>query len=59
MERVRSEGRALMSKSIFSCDAQVTVSFIDEHSPRAIIQQSCPVLKRSDQGNARGLVALG
>ena len=26
-----------MSKSIFSCDAQVTISLIDEHSPRAII----------------------
>jgi hypothetical protein len=46
LERVRIEGRALMSKSIFSCDTQVTISLIDEHSPRAIM---CVPLGTTDQ----------
>lgn len=37
LEAVRTRGRALMSKSIFSCDTQITISLIDEHSPRALI----------------------
>jgi len=46
MERVHKEGRALMSKSIFSCDTQVAISLIDEHSPRAII---CVPLNTTDK----------
>jgi len=34
---VRTGGRPLMTKSIFSCDTQVTRSLIDERSPRALI----------------------
>jgi hypothetical protein len=37
LEAVRKEGRPLMTKSIFSCDTLVTLSAIDEHSPRALI----------------------
>ena len=37
LEAVRKDDRPLMSKSIFSCDMKVTVSLIDEHSPRALI----------------------
>jgi hypothetical protein len=37
LEAVRKDGRALMTKSIFSCDTQVTVSLIDEFSPRALM----------------------
>jgi len=37
LEAVRTNGRPLMTKSIFSCDTQVTISLIDEHSPRALI----------------------
>jgi len=37
LEAVRKGGRPLMTKSIFSCDTQVTVSLIDEFSPRALI----------------------
>jgi hypothetical protein len=37
LEAVRTSGRPLMTKSIFSCDTQVTISLIDEHSPRALI----------------------
>ncbi|MBN1506152.1 MAG: FHA domain-containing protein [Sedimentisphaerales bacterium] len=37
LEAVRANGRPLMTKSIFSCDTQVTISLIDEHSPRAIL----------------------
>ena len=37
LERVRADGHALMTKSIFSCDPNVTVSLIDEFSPRALI----------------------
>lgn len=37
LEAVRKRGRPLMTKSIFSCDTQVTVSLIDEFSPRALM----------------------
>ena len=37
LEAVRKDGRALMTKSIFSCDTQVTISLIDEFSPRALM----------------------
>jgi len=37
LEAVRKDGCPLMTKSIFSCDTQVTLSLIDEHSPRAIM----------------------
>jgi hypothetical protein len=37
LEAVRKNGCPLMSKSIFSCDTQITLSLIDEQSPRAII----------------------
>ncbi len=37
LETVRTNGGPLMTKSIFSCDSQITVSLIDEHSPRALM----------------------
>jgi hypothetical protein len=37
LDAVRLQGQPLMTKSIFSCDTQVTMSLIDEHSPRALI----------------------
>jgi hypothetical protein len=37
LQAVRANGRPLMSKSIFSCETTVTLSIIDEHSPRALI----------------------
>ncbi len=37
LDAVRLKGRPLMTKSIFSCDTQITMSLIDEHSPRALI----------------------
>jgi len=37
LEAVRKNDRPLMTKSIFSCDTQVTVSLIDEFSPRALM----------------------
>ncbi len=37
LEVVRKESRPLMTKSIFSCDTEITISLIDEHSPRAVI----------------------
>jgi hypothetical protein len=37
IEAVRAGGRPLMTKSIFSCDTQITISLIDEHSPRALM----------------------
>jgi hypothetical protein len=37
LEAVRKDGRPLMTKSIYSCDTQITLSLIDEHSPRALI----------------------
>ena len=37
LDAVRLNGQPLMTKSIFSCDTQVTMSLIDEHSPRALI----------------------
>jgi hypothetical protein len=37
VQAVRANGRPLMTKSIFSCDTEVTISLIDEHSPRALI----------------------
>jgi len=35
-----------MTKSIFSCDTRITLSLIDEHSPRALI---CVPLGATDQ----------
>jgi hypothetical protein len=46
LEAVRKEGLPLMTKSIFSCDTRVTLSLIDEHSPRALI---CACLGATDQ----------
>jgi len=37
LEAVRKDNRPLMTKSIFSCDTRITLSLIDEHSPRALI----------------------
>ena len=46
LEAVRKDGRPLMTKSIFSCDTQITLSLIDEQSPRAII---CVPVSSTDQ----------
>jgi hypothetical protein len=46
LEAVRAKGRPLMTKSIFSCDTEITISLIDEHSPRALI--CTPVTVRED-----------
>ncbi len=45
LEAVRDQGRALMTKSIFSCDTEVTLSVIDEHSPQALM---CACLNTGD-----------
>ncbi|UCG59435.1 MAG: SpoIIE family protein phosphatase [Phycisphaerales bacterium] len=37
LEKVRSEGHAVMAKSIYSPDEEVTSTFVDAHSPRAVI----------------------
>ncbi len=37
LEAIRVGGRPLMTKSIFSCDTQVTRALIDELSPRALL----------------------
>jgi len=37
LDAVRAGGQPLMTKSIFSCDTQVTPSLMDELSPRALI----------------------
>ena len=37
LETVRKDGRPLMTKSIYSCDTQITISLIDEFSPRALM----------------------
>jgi serine phosphatase RsbU (regulator of sigma subunit) len=41
LDAVRSTGEAMMAKSIYSSDTEVTMTFVDEHSPRAAI---CAVL---------------
>ena len=46
LDQVRTSGHALMTKSIFSCDPAVTVSLIDEHSPRALM---CVPLETTDR----------
>jgi hypothetical protein len=46
LERARADGQPLMTKSIFSCDTQVTISLIDEHSPRALM--CAPLGSRKD-----------
>lgn len=46
LEAVRKDSRPRMTKSIFSCDTQVTVSLINEFSPRAIM---CAFLGAVDQ----------
>ncbi|UCD51367.1 MAG: FHA domain-containing protein [Phycisphaerales bacterium] len=45
LDQVRTRGHALMAKSIFSCDPAVTVSLINEHSPRALM---CAPLGETD-----------
>jgi hypothetical protein len=45
LEAVRANGQPLMTKSIFSCDTQVTISLIDEHSPRALMCTSIVLRK--------------
>ncbi len=47
LDRVRTDRQALMTKSIFSCDPEVTVSLIDGHSPRALI---CAFLDTQEEG---------
>lgn len=37
VEAVRKDTHPLMTKSIFSCDDAITISLIDEHSPRFVI----------------------
>ncbi len=37
LEEVRSKGNAVMAKSIYSSDEEITVTMVDEHSPRALI----------------------
>ncbi len=37
LDEVRSSGSAVMAKSIYSSDVEVTVTVVDEHSPRAVI----------------------
>ena len=37
LEAVRTDEHPLMTKSIFSCDDEITISLIDEHCPRALI----------------------
>ena len=37
LDQVRSGGEAVMTKSIYSSDVEVTVTAVDEHSPRAVI----------------------
>jgi hypothetical protein len=46
LEAVCSREQALMSKTIFTCDPQVTISLIDEQSPRAVM---CVPLSSSKQ----------
>ncbi len=37
LESVRSTGEAMMAKSIYSSDAEITATVLDEHSPRTVI----------------------
>jgi sigma-B regulation protein RsbU (phosphoserine phosphatase) len=37
LEEVRSKGNAVMAKSIYSSDEEITVTLVDEHSPRGLI----------------------
>jgi hypothetical protein len=37
LDEVRSTGRPVMAKSIYSSDVEVTITVVDEHSPRAVI----------------------
>lgn len=46
LEAVCVNEKPLMSKTIFSCDTQITLSLIDEHSPRALM---CVSLGAVDQ----------
>ena len=46
LEAVHASARPLMTKSIFSCDTQVTISLIDEHSPRALL--CAPIGQKKD-----------
>lgn len=47
LEAVCSREQALMSKTIFTCDTQVTISLIDEQSPRAIMCVPLSSLKQT------------
>jgi len=46
LEAVRANTQPLMTKSIFSCDTRITISLIDEHSPRALL--CAPIGLRKD-----------
>ena len=46
LEAVRANGRPLMSKSIFSCETTITITIMDEHSPRALL--CVPMGRRGD-----------
>jgi len=37
LDEVRSTGEPVMAKSIYSSDVEVTITVVDEHSPRAVI----------------------
>jgi len=37
LDEVRSKGYAVMAKSIYSSDEEITFTLVDEHSPRALI----------------------
>jgi hypothetical protein len=37
LEEVRVRGKAMMAKSIYSSDVEITTTAVDEHSPRAVI----------------------
>jgi len=37
LDEVRSSGEPVMAKSIYSSDVEVTITVVDEHSPRAVI----------------------
>ena len=37
LETVRSSGNAVMERTIYSSDAEITTAIIDEHSPRAVM----------------------
>ena len=46
LDAVRSTGHAVMAKSIYSSDTEITITAVDEHSPRAVI---CAALGEATQ----------